>query len=178
MKKRNTKAQEIVWNFLLDHAGEKFYLTQISQKTKVSDSTVHQILENQTKKRLIKKEKYGNLSLYFIDQSSPAIKLKKTLRTFLTLQPLINHLKEWSQKVILYGSAAFGENTIGSDIDLFVLSNEKEQVYKIIARSKMKNKIKFIVKNYLEWMEMQEKDKFFFNEINKGKVLWDRNETI
>lgn len=176
--KRNIRAQEIIWNFLFDHAGEKFYLTQISQKTKISDSTVHQILESQVTKGLVKKEKLGNLSLYFIDQSNPAIKLKKKLRVFLKVQHLVDQLKEWSQKIILYGSAALGEDTAESDIDLFVLSDEKDQVYKVFSQAKMgdKNKVKLVVKNFLEWTETKKKDKFFFNQINKGIVLWEKNE--
>ena len=176
--KRNTRAQGTVWNFLLDNAGEKFYLTQISQKTKISDSTVHQILEKQVKKGLVKKEKLGNLSLYLINQSSPEVKLKKQLRTFLTLQPLIDQFKEWSEKIILFGSASLGEDTIKSDFDLFILSNEKDQIYKIFSQSKLKDKVKLVVKNFLEYMEMKEKDKFFFEEVNKGKILWEKNEAV
>ena len=176
--KRNSKAQSIVWNFLLDHAGEKFYLTQIAEKTKVSDSTVHQILEKQTGKGLVKKEKLGNLSLYFLNESSPSVRQEKVLRATRLLEPLIEQLKEFSQKIILYGSVAVGQDTVDSDIDVFVVSNEKGQVYKFFSQSRIKNRIKLVVKNYLEWLEMKEKDKFFFDEINKGKVLWDKNEPL
>lgn len=176
--KRNSKAQSIVWNFLLDRAGEKFYLTQIAKKTKISDSTVHQILEKKANRGLVKKEKLGNLSLYSLNQSSPSIRQEKVLRTTRLLESLIKQLKECSQKIILYGSAAGGQNRADSDIDVFVVSNEKGQVYKFFSQSKIKNRVRLVVKNYLEWLEMKEKDKFFFDEINKGKILWDKNEEI
>lgn len=175
---RNVSAEEIIWGFLLDHAGEKFYLTQISRETGISDSTASQILEKQVKKGLARKEKLGNLSIYSVDPSDPVIKLKKEEKTYSVIRPLINELKGWSQKIILYGSSASGENTIQSDVDLFVLSNEKDQIYKIFSRSKIKNRTRLLVKNFLEWVEMKEKDKFFVSQINKGKVLWDQNEKI
>jgi len=173
---RNNQAQEIIWNFLLDHAGEKFYLTQIARQTNLSDSTVHQILESQVERNLIKKEKLGNLSFYSLDKSHPAIKLKKQLRTIFLIQPLINQLKEWSQKIILFGSAALGEDTSSSDIDLLIISKEKDKIYEIFSKAKIKNKVKLIVKNFLEWSKIKQKDKFFYEQINKGKVLWDSHE--
>ncbi len=176
--RRNTKAQQIVWNFLLDNTGKKFYLTQIAHKTKVSDSTVQQILEKKVKKELAKKEKLGNLSLYFIEQTNLLVKQEKILRTIECLKPLLKQLNKWSQKIILYGSAAFGKNMVESDIDLLVLSNEKDKVYEIFSKSKLKNKVKLVVKNFLEWVEIKEKDQFFFNQLNKGKVLWEKNETV
>lgn len=176
--KRNTKAQQIVWNFLLDNPGKKFYLTQIAKKLNISDSTVQQILEKQVKEGLAKKEKLGNLSLYSIEQTNPIVKQKKILRTIESLKPLLEQLKEWSQKIILYGSAAVGEDVAKSDLDLFILSNQKDQVYKIFSQSKIKNKVKLIVKNFLEWIQAKKEDKFFFDQVNKGKILWERNETI
>jgi predicted nucleotidyltransferase len=176
IKKRNTKAQSIIWNYLLDRAGEKIHLSMVAKDTLVPVSTTHQILERQAEKKLVKKEKLGNLSLYFIDPSDPAIKLKKQLRTFLIVSPLIEELKDWSEKVILYGSAAFGDDTSESDIDLFVISNEKGQVYKKFSRFKDKDRVRLIVKNRLEWALMKDKDRFFYNEVKKGKVLWDKHE--
>jgi len=130
-------------------------------------------------KGFLKKEKLGNLKLHFVNQLKPAVKQAKIDRTLQKLNPLIKELKEWSKKIILFGSAAVGENTKGSDIDLFVLSNEKNQVYKLFSQSKLRgDRVKLVVKNILEWRELKEKDRFFHNQINKGKVLWDQNEAI
>ena len=176
--KRNTNAKKIVWDFLLDNPDRRFYLTQVAQKTKVSDSTVQQILEKKVKKNLIKKEKLGNLSFYFLNQNNLLVKEEKILRTLKIIKPLVDQLKDWSQKIILFGSAASGENTAKSDFDLFILSNEKDRIYEIFSRSKIKNKVSLVVKNFLEWLQIKEKDKFFFSQVNKGKILWERNEAI
>lgn len=43
--KRNMKAKQTVWEFMLDNAGKRLYLSQIAKKTKLAVSTVHGILE-------------------------------------------------------------------------------------------------------------------------------------
>jgi len=175
--KRNTKAKKIIWDFLLDHAGKKFYLTQIAVKTKISDSTAQQILEKKTKEGLLKKVKLGNLSFYVLAEN-PLVKQEKILRTLELIEPLVNQLKEVCQKIILYGSQAAGEGTSKSDIDLLIISHQKDKVYKIFSRAKIKNKVNLLVKNFLEWTQLKQKDKFFSREVEKGKVLWESNESI
>ena len=89
----------------------------------------------------------------------------------------MNKLKEISEKIILFGSCADGEDTSESDIDLLVLTNEKEKVNKKILNTKFNRKIQAVVVNTSDLIKIKEKDKAFYQEINKGITLWDvRNE--
>jgi len=89
----------------------------------------------------------------------------------------VNKLKEISEKIILFGSCADGEDTSESDIDLLVLTNEKEKVNKKILNTKFNRKIQAVVVNTSDLIKIKEKDKAFYQEINKGITLWDvRNE--
>lgn len=163
---------------MLDRAGDKFYLTQIAEKTGISDSTVHNFLEKKVEEGLINKEKVGNLSYYWADLNDPILRQKKITRTINILSPLIEQLKEWSRKIILYGSAAEGRETKGSDLDLFVLSNNKNEVYEVFSKSEIKDSVELVVKNYPEWVEMKENDPYFVKEINRGKILWQDQEDL
>lgn len=174
--KRNTQAEKKIIDFLLDHAGQKFYLTQIAKELNISDSTIWQILRRKEKEGLVKKEKLGNLSLYFVDSKDPTVRQRKILRTTELLKPLINELKNFSQKIILYGSCARGEDSEGSDIDLFVLSNEPMEARRIIIKHIFKRKIQAVIKDFTEWVKLKEKDKFFSEEIKSGLTLWEKNE--
>lgn len=176
--RRDTQAKTKIINFLLDRPGEKFYLSQIARKTGVSDSTVHQILEKTKNEGVVQKEKLGNLSLYSVHYADPVVKQMKILHTTELLKPLINRLQEFSQKIVLYGSSARGEDTQESDIDLFVLTNESEEARKIVANHTFGRKVQAVMKNFTEWVELKEKDKFFYEEIQKGITLWETNERI
>ena len=82
-----------------------------------------------------------------------------------------------SDKIILFGSCSTGEDNYESDIDLLVLTNEKEKVNKKIINTKLNRKIQAVVVNTVDLMKIKEKDKGFYQEINKGITLWDvKNE--
>lgn len=172
--KRDMKAEKKIIDVLLDNiGGEKMYLSQIARAAGVSTSTCHQILEKRVANKEIERLKVGNLSIYFLDEDDPLVSQMKVARAIELLRPLLTKLEKVSQKIILFGSAAQGKNTAESDFDLFVLSNEKEQAQKIIRKSKIARKIQPVIKNFLEFMELKKKDKVFYEEINRGKVLWE-----
>jgi predicted nucleotidyltransferase len=90
---------------------------------------------------------------------------------------LVYNLKKITKKIILFGSCANGEDTNESDIDILVLTNEGEKVNKKILNTKFNRKIQAIVVNTGDLMKIKEKDKGFYQEINKGITLWDvKNE--
>lgn len=171
---RNTKAKEEILAFLLDNPDQKFYLTQIAHTTGIADSTVQQILEEQVKKRFLIKEKVGNLSYYSLNSDNPLVKQAKIERTLQEMAHLIEKLKDVSEKVILFGSSAFGKDTGESDIDLFVLSNNEREVREIIFKAKKKRRITAVVKNYPGWVALEKENKYLYNEINKGIILWEK----
>ena len=174
--KRDRQAEEKIIGVLLDHAGERLYMSQIAGNAGTAVATTHQILERKAEENFLQKEKLGNLSLYSVNPQAPLVKQLKIKRTVERLQPLVERLKEQGQKIILFGSAAQGSDTIESDFDFFILTDQKGEVLKIIQNSKLSRKIKPVVKNFLEWVEMKEKDKFFYEEIEKGIVLWEEED--
>lgn len=174
--KRDMQSEKKIVNVLLDNVGgEKMYLSQIAKSSGVSVSTCHQILERKVANKEIEKVKIGNLSIYFLDQNDPSVSQMKVARAIELLKPLLVKLQKVSQKIILFGSAARGEETPESDFDLFVLSNEKERVRRIVRGSKIGQKIQPTIKNFLEFTELKRKDPVFYEEINKGKILWEEN---
>ncbi len=171
--KRDMQAEEKIINFLLDHAGEKWHLSRISQLTKVSLSSIHQILGRKIKEGLVKKEKLGNLSLYFLDSDDSLVCQLKVTRTVKLLKPLVAKLRKVSQKIILFGSTSVGKDVVDSDIDLFVVSNEKSEVRNIVSQAKLGKRVQLIIKNTLEFHEIKKKDEVFYKEIDKGMILWE-----
>lgn len=177
--KRDTKAEEKIISTLLNHTGEKLYMSQIAQEAGTAVTTTHQVLERKVEESFVKKEKLGNLSLYSVDPQDALVRQMKVKKTIELFRPLIKKLKDYCQKIILFGSAAKGEDTTDSDFDLFVLSDEKKEVQRIIKKSEIGRRIKPVVKNFLEWMQTKGEDKFFYEEVQKGIVLWEeKNERI
>lgn len=171
--KRDMKAEKKIVDCLLDHPEEKMYLSQIARASNASGSTCHQVLERKVNEGLLEKEKLGNLSMYVFSLDDPFNRQLKITRTIEILKPLIEELKKVAQKIILFGSAAQGKDAVDSDFDLFILSSEKQEIQRIIKKNKLGKKIKPVIKNFLEFVEFKKQDRFFYEEINKGKILWE-----
>jgi len=123
--------------------------------------------------------KSGKNIYYQINQMNPSVKNFKIFMIINELKTLVDTLKEISEKIILFGSCSIGEDTYESDIDLLVLTNEKEKVNKKIINTKLNRKIQAVVVNTVDLMKIKEKDKGFYQEINKGITLWDvKNERL
>ena len=74
--------------------------------------------------------------------------------------------------IVLYGSAAKGENTAGSDIDVFILTRTPNEVEKIIFKDKLREKIQYVAHTPNDFIKSKKRNPTFYKEIEKGLVLW------
>ncbi len=82
------------------------------------------------------------------------------------------------EKIILFGSYAYGKPTEDSDVDLLVVmpyeGNELEQMAKVRRRIKSVFPLDVFVKTSAQVKERYEMDDYFIKEIiEKGKVLYE-----
>ncbi len=176
MKVISTKTSQKALSFLADYPNQQFFGSQIAKKTKVSLGAAHQTLKKLTKKKLIFAEKKGRMIFYQINNHHPLVKQIKITDSVNQLTKLIERLKPNCQHIILFGSSARGENTIESDIDLFVLTHEPEGIRKIINKEKNKLQIVPIIKTPNQWAEQELKDPEFFQEVSRGITLYQKDE--
>jgi len=166
-----------ILTFLARNPDKQFYIREIAKNMDKSVGGTHKTLKSLKEMDFIREHKSGKNIYYQINQMNPSIKNFKIFMTINELTPLVNKLKDVSEKIILFGSCANGEDTNESDVDLLVLTNEKEKVNKKIINMKFNRKIQAVVVNTSDLMKIKEKDKGFYQEINKGIILWDvKNE--
>jgi len=79
-------------------------------------------------------------------------------------------------RIVLFGSASRGEDRASSDIDLFILSKDPENIRELLTSYKAARKIQPIVLAPAEWSEFRKREKAFFEEIEKGIVLWEEKD--
>lgn len=164
-----------ILTFLARHPDEQFYIREIAKKMDKSVGGTHKTLKSLKEMNLIIENKSGKNIYYQINHMNSSISHFKIFVTINELTPLVKKLKDISVKIILFGSCARGEDTIESDIDLFVLTNKKENVNKTILQSTCKRTIQAVVVNTTEFMDLKEQDKGFYQEIINGITLWDRH---
>ena len=107
--------------------------------------------------------------------NEPSVRQFKILLNIFTLKPLSDRLKEKSRKVILFGSCSQGTDVKDSDIDLLIITTEKEPVKKIISDFNKKNerKIAPIIVTMNEYILMKNDDKPLYENVEKGVMLWE-----
>ena len=163
--------------FLARNPNKQFYLREIAKILNKSVGGVHKTLKSLKEMDFVKENKSGKNLYYRMNQMNPSIKNFKIFMTINELTPLVNKLKDISEKIILFGSCATGEDTNESDIDLLILTNEKEKVNKYVIQKRFDRKIQAVVVNTTDLLKIKEKDKACYQEIKKGITLWDvKNE--
>lgn len=162
-----------VLSFLLNYPSRSYMEKEIARATKVSKSAVNEALKELAKDKLILQEKKGRMSFYSVDLNDPVIRRLKSTENVSLLRPLVEQLKKVSQKIILFGSFAEGTNVEDSDIDLFVLSDQPEDVQGIIQKSPLTEKIQPVIKKPSEFISLDKKKPLFYQEIERGIILWE-----
>ena len=135
-----TKYKE--WQLLqifLQKPDKNFYTKEISRTTGIGSGTVNTFLRNLHKDGLLKKEIIGNVHLYRLNDDLTLVKQLKITNTLLEFKKnkIIDKLTEKDEtitSIILYGSHANVENDSKSDIELIIISKNKEIDRTIISQ--------------------------------------------
>ena len=166
-------SEQRIYTFLCNHPHESFFDKEISDKTGLSRGATNIALRKLAKAGIINKERKGRMLFYSVTLSDPRVRYWKILNNILKIQSIVTKLKKWSEKIILFGSAAEGTNIPESDVDIFVLTSNLESVKKYASKPM---NIQLIIKRPLEFVEMEKKDPEFHNEVSQGIVLWEKKE--
>lgn len=172
MIKLTKNCQKIIL-FLGNYPEKKFFSKEIAEKLGISLGGAHNALKYLGEKKIARVERKGNMKFYQIDEENPLVKQLKITAVIEKLLPLVGKIKNSCKKIILFGSAARGEETADSDIDLFILAYSPEIIKEKIAEFKIKAKINPVIKTPNQWSELEIKEPEFYNEVKQGMKLFN-----
>jgi len=123
----------------------------------------------------------GKMLFYSFNQSDPIFKPFKIFISIALLRPLIDKMRSFASEVVLYGSCARGEDSSRSDVDLFIVSEEKEEAQRLIRNNKFLKgfehlKIEPVIFSPVELLKSEKDNKEFLSLVREGIVLWDKTE--
>jgi len=165
-----------VLSFLAKYPGQEFLSSEIQMAVSVSRAGAYLALRNLLREQLVNKAEKGRFHLYSLNHDNPIVRQFKVLMNVILLEPLILRLQPFMVRMVLFGSASRGEDTASSDIDLFILSKDPENIRERLTSYKTERKLQPIVLAPAEWPEFREREKEFFEEIEKGIVLWEEKD--
>jgi len=171
----STNAHKVL-SFLLAHPEKSFYERDIARKTGISYGSANAVLNSLYKDDVLQKTNTGKMSYYLIKTTSPFIKELKVLNNLLMLEPLIEKLKTCTHKVVLFGSWVLGSDSENSDIDILIVTSQESNVRKLVDSfsEKLGKNIQAIIKKPADLINTNKRDSIFVNQLDKGKVLWEK----
>jgi predicted nucleotidyltransferase len=168
-----TKLEEKIIRLLADYPEREFYSQEIANKVKGSKASASGLLKVLVQQRVVSKRIKGRMKFYQINSKSPELKRLRINLALERVSLLLPKLKKLSQKIILFGSASRGEQTSNSDIDLFILSRNKDEVRESLNKMSAGSRLKAIIKTPGEWSELEITEPEFYQEIRNGITLYD-----
>lgn len=163
-----------ILSFFSLRPGEIFSAKEISEQTNYSKGATNQSLRLLSSMEIIFREKKGSLFLYRLNINNIVLIQFKMFETLMGIQKLTRSIQSYCYQIILFGSCAAGANCIESDIDLFIKTDEKKLVQKVITRfNRNIPHLKVAIYDPLEILEAQKVDKAFFTQVKKGITLWE-----
>lgn len=165
-----------ILSFLSVHTSDVFSAKEIQEQTKSSKGATHQVLRLFLNLDILSREEKGNLFLYKPNPNNNILKQFKILETMLGIRKVIEEIQPYCYQIILYGSCSSGDNSQDSDIDLFIKTEYKNKVQKIINKYKDNDndlRIQAVIQDPLEILSSKKIDKVFIEQVKKGIILWE-----
>jgi predicted nucleotidyltransferase len=167
-----------VLSFLAKFSDQEFHEREIARRTGVSYGSANRVLNQIFADGILFRRQAGKMLFYSFNCEDPIAKIFKVFVSVSILRPLVNDLREYAAEIVLYGSCARGEDTSASDMDLFVVSEDREKVLGIIEKHKFRKgfetiKIEPVILSALELLKSEKTDNEFLSLVKEGIVLWD-----
>jgi predicted nucleotidyltransferase len=174
-----TTVNQRVLSYLARFSDDEFYERQIARSLKIAYGSANRSLNLLYAAGAIKRRQEGKMFFYSIDVANTAMIEFKKLVNLLLLEPLVESLKNTVIRLVLYGSCARGTDTSQSDFDLYVVTMNKEKASAIINDFRFPSgfqdlHIQPVIKSPVELLQVNEAEKVFIEEVEKGFVLWEK----
>ncbi len=165
-----------VLEFFSANSMKEFHEREIVRTAEISKGSANKILRHLAGLELLLREKKGRMVFYRLNAGSPFVRQLKILGNLWTLREFVEENKERTKRIILFGSCAEGTDVRESDIDVFMLADEKKAVKESVSRFNRKSgrKISPIILDVGEFTKMKREDKPLYERIDRGVVLWER----
>lgn len=166
---------------VLDHLSRssegKGFISQIARDIGMSKGEVSKAVKVLKHDGLVRSQLSGRNVVCFVDRTSPVMTRLRTAFNLLEVIPKVEVLQKYAEKIVMFGSCAVGVDTSDSDIDLFVITRDKEKLNGLVQKIRLSRPVQWVIKTPQEYVIFNNKEKVFAEEIARGIVLWEAYET-
>lgn len=147
---------------------------EVMRLADVSKGSANRMLRELSERGFLTLRKRGRMVFYKLDLDNPSTRQFKILANVYSLNELVEKLKGAARRVVLFGSCAQGTDVKESDIDLLVITDDKDIVRKEINRfnTKEKRRVVPIIVDANGFAKLKREDRPLYDNIERGIVLW------
>ncbi len=173
----HAKSQILILKLFFLNPTKEFHLSDIARRTDLTSPAVSKEMTNLTRVNLVTRRDQGNLSFYRINTKSIIFdEMKRIFLKYEIFSELLSKelAREATKYALIYGSFAKGTEKEGSDIDLLVIGDAKEEyLLKTIPKIERNTgrEINFILWTEKEFFEKIKKNIPLIKEIFKTPVI-------
>jgi len=182
-----SKSKISILRLLIGNSKRGYSFQDISKLTGISYGTVHPALTSLIKTRIIITEKVGRSLVYRANTRHPLFEIIEQLfenekNSFILIsRKMVNKLnKSGIKTILLFGSAARGEGSLKSDIDILIFHFKPRKMIENNINEAIRGVSKeydvVITPTYLEVNEAKERkrnfDRFILSAQEEGKILY------
>jgi len=177
-----TTINQKVLSLLAKFSDDEFYEREVARRLGISYGSANRALNELFSSGVVSRRREGKMYFYSIDSLNATLSEFKKMVNLMLIEPLVEELKKMSNRIVLYGSCALGTDTSESDMDLFIVSNSKEDVANVISNFKFprgyeNTHIQSVIKTPVELLEEGELERSFTEETERGILLWEKVAT-
>ena len=168
-----------VLSLLVKFADREFYERELARRLGVSAGATNRALNHLFSSGAVQRRRKGKMYFYSVDSSSAILIEFRKMVNIVLIEPLVEDLKAFSNRVVLYGSCAQGTDTSESDMDLFVVSNSREDASGIVSGFAFPQgfegiRIRAVIRTPVELLAAGEAEQTFLGEVERGIVPWEK----
>ncbi|MDI6917323.1 MAG: nucleotidyltransferase domain-containing protein [Thermoplasmatales archaeon] len=158
-----------VFSALAEKPLENYHVRKISKMADVSVGSASNSLRVLYNHDFVTKNVVGRQTFYRINLDNPVSCQFKVLMNILSLSDIIEELKPYAERIILFGSASKGMNTPDSDFDLFIESENPMNIKEVLRKYR---NISPVIVEIGKLQEFKTGNKALYENVKTGILLW------
>lgn len=162
-----------LFRIFLDRPDAELYQSEAIKQSGLAANTAIKWLKNLVGYGLLAEAWKGGMKLYSLNRGSPVVRQLKILLNVAAIFEVAGQYAGTGTEVYLYGSAARGEDTPESDIDLLILGKADENLIGRLVRGiedAVGRPVSPLVKTPVEYAELSRMNSAFYESINRDRI--------
>ena len=159
-----------ILTYFFEHPCEEIYLRKLSERAKVNVFTTKEIVDALLEENMLIERKLGKLRMFRANTENLLFRQLKVYHTLLKLEKsgvieyLLRNVSGVSS-ILLFGSAAKGEDTEKSDMDILVIGREKKRLNLEKFEKLLGRKIQLLLFSWSELKRLAKSNRAFYEEV-------------